>query len=58
MCKEPSDSDDIPLCKILCQRCGTTGGIKQIGTHNRSEICRGARVALCVHPTHTDTDHN
>jgi hypothetical protein len=44
---ELSVYDEIPLCKILyCQRWWTTGGIKQIGTHNRSENGRGARVAL------------
>jgi hypothetical protein len=32
---------------------GTTGGIKQMGTHNKSENGRGAWVALCVHPTGT-----
>jgi hypothetical protein len=43
---------------LLCQRYGTNGGIKQMGTHNRSEGGRGAWVTLCVHPTHTDTDPN
>jgi hypothetical protein len=27
-----------------------------MGTHNGSENGRGARVALCAHPTHIDTD--
>jgi hypothetical protein len=34
----------------------TTGVIKQTRTHNRSENGRGAWVASCAHPTHTDTD--
>jgi predicted NodU family carbamoyl transferase len=33
----------------------TTGGIKQVGTHNRSESGRGALVTFYVHPAHTDT---
>jgi hypothetical protein len=32
---------------------GTTGGIKQTGTHNRPENGSDARVALCAHPIHT-----
>jgi hypothetical protein len=28
-----------------------------MGTHNISEIYRGAWVALCVHPTHIDIEH-
>jgi hypothetical protein len=35
---------------VLYQRCGTTGGIKQIGTHNRSENGGGAWVALYANP--------
>jgi hypothetical protein len=27
-----------------------------MGKHNRSEIGRGAWVALCAHPAHTDID--
>jgi hypothetical protein len=34
----------------------TTGGIKQMGTHNISENGRGAWVVLYAHPSHTDTD--
>jgi hypothetical protein len=34
----------------------TTGGIKQVEMHNRSENGRGACVALCAHPTHADSD--
>jgi hypothetical protein len=37
---------------VLCQRHGTTGGIKQMETHNRSENGRGARFALSAHLTH------
>jgi hypothetical protein len=33
----------------------TTGGIKHMGMHNRSENGRGAWVDLCAHPTHADT---
>jgi hypothetical protein len=40
---------------VLCQRYEGTGGIKQMGTHNRSENGRSAWVALFEHPTHTDT---
>jgi hypothetical protein len=29
---------------------GTTGGIKQMGTHNISKYGDNAWVALCVHP--------
>jgi hypothetical protein len=47
---KPSDYGEIPLH----QSCGTTGRIKQMGMHNRSENGRRARVALCVYPTHTD----
>jgi hypothetical protein len=34
---EPSEYDEIPLCKILyfIKRYGTTGGIKQMWMHNR-----------------------
>jgi hypothetical protein len=39
----------------LCQRYGTTGGINQMQMHNGSESGHGAWVALCAHPTHTDT---
>jgi hypothetical protein len=38
------------------QKYGTASGINQMGTHNVSENGRGAWVALCDHPTHTDTD--
>jgi hypothetical protein len=49
---EPTDYDEIQLCKILYSvRYGTTGGIKQIGTHNRSEIGSDGRAVLCAHPT-------
>jgi hypothetical protein len=54
----PSHSDEIPLRKILTvlrQMYGTTGGIKQVGTHDRLERGRGARVALCAHSIHTLT---
>jgi hypothetical protein len=34
-----------------------TGGMKQMGTRNAAENGRGARVALCAHPSHTDTDN-
>jgi hypothetical protein len=37
---------------VLRQRYGTTGGIKKIGTPNRTENGRGAMVALCAHPTY------
>jgi hypothetical protein len=40
---------------VLCQRYGTTSGIKQMGTHNKSENGRVSWVALCAHPTHTET---
>jgi hypothetical protein len=33
----------------------TTGGIKQMGTHNRSENGRDACVTLCGFYTHADT---
>jgi hypothetical protein len=53
------DSSDyeIPSCKILylVRGTATTGGIKQMGTHNRSDNYRGARVALRPQPPHTDT---
>jgi hypothetical protein len=41
---------------VFCQRHGTTGGIKQLGTQSTSENGRGARVALCAHYTHTNTE--
>jgi hypothetical protein len=41
---------------VLCQRYGTTGGIKQTGSHNRSENCRSAWVAMYTQPTHSDTE--
>jgi hypothetical protein len=34
---------------------GTTGGIKHIETHNKTQNGRGAGVALYAHPTYTDT---
>jgi hypothetical protein len=34
----------------------TTGGIKHMGTHNRSENSRDAWVALCDHLIHTHTE--
>jgi hypothetical protein len=37
---------------VLHKRYGTTGGIK-MGTHNRSENGRSARVTLCTNPSHT-----
>jgi hypothetical protein len=48
--------DTIMYDTILCKRYGTTGGIKQMGTHNSSENGSGAWVALCAHPTLTNTD--
>jgi len=39
---------------VLCQGYGTTGGIKQTGTHNTSEKCRGAWVVLRAHRPGTD----
>jgi hypothetical protein len=48
--------DSLILRTVSCQRYGTTGGIKQMGTHNRSDNVRGAWVVLCAHPTHTDID--
>jgi hypothetical protein len=39
--------------KIWYIRCQRYGGMKQIGSHNRSENGRSARVALCSHPTYT-----
>jgi hypothetical protein len=51
------DYIEIPLYKILYfVRGTTTGGIKQMGTHNRSENGCGAWVALCSYPSHTNTD--
>jgi hypothetical protein len=52
---EPSDYDEIQLCKIMysVRSTGTTGGIKQMGTNNRLENGRHTWVALCAHPTHT-----
>jgi hypothetical protein len=41
---------------VLCQRYRTSDGIKQMGTHNRSENGRGAWVVVCTHPSYTDTD--
>jgi hypothetical protein len=41
---------------VLCQKYGDGGGIQQRGTHNTSENGRDAWVALCAHPTHTDTE--
>jgi hypothetical protein len=41
---------------VLCQRYRTSDGIKQMGTHNRSENGRGAWVVVCAHPSYTDTD--
>jgi hypothetical protein len=35
----------------------TTGGIKQMGTQNKSENGRGARVALSIQLTHTHTSY-
>jgi hypothetical protein len=35
---------------VLCQRYGTTDGIKQMGTHSSSENGCGSWVALSVHP--------
>jgi hypothetical protein len=40
---------------VLCQRYGTTGGIKQTRMHNRSENGRSAWVVLCATLTHIDT---
>jgi hypothetical protein len=48
--------DSIMWDTVLCQRYRTTGGIKQIGMQNRSENDCGARVASCVHPTHTHSN--
>jgi hypothetical protein len=54
---EPGDYNEIPLCKILhFVSHGTTHEIKPMGIHNRIENGHGAQVALCAHPTHTDTD--
>jgi hypothetical protein len=48
---------EIPLRGILCFLKGMgLGRKKHIGTHKRPENGRGAWVALCAHPTHTDTD--
>jgi hypothetical protein len=57
---DPRDYYEIPLCKVLyfVRGTGTTGGIKQMAAHNCSENCRGARVALCAHPTRTDKNTN
>jgi hypothetical protein len=41
---------------VLFQRYRITGGIKQLGMHNRSENGSGAWVSLCGHTTHTDTE--
>jgi hypothetical protein len=46
--------DSVKYVTVVCQRHGTTAGIKHMGTHNRSENGRGAWVAVCAHPTHTD----
>jgi hypothetical protein len=35
---------------VLCERYRTTGGIKQMETHNRSENGCGAWVTLCAQP--------
>jgi hypothetical protein len=54
--KEPSDYDEIPLRYCTLSEVRTNGGVKQIGTHDSSENGRSAWVALCAHPTHTDTE--
>jgi hypothetical protein len=40
----------------ICHSYGTTGGIKQMGMHNRSKNGHGAWVAFWFHPIHIDTD--
>jgi hypothetical protein len=48
---EPSDYDEITLCNtLLFQRYGTTGGIKEMGSHNRSANGHSVTAALCVTP--------
>jgi hypothetical protein len=49
-------SDSVLYSTVLCQRYGTSSGIKQMGTHNRSENGCSAWFTLCAHPTSTDTD--
>jgi hypothetical protein len=39
---------------VLCQRYGTTDGIKHMGMYKRSENGCSTWVTLCTHPTHTD----
>jgi hypothetical protein len=41
---------------LFCLRHGITGGIKQMGTHSKSENGSGEWVALVSYPTHADTD--
>jgi hypothetical protein len=54
---EPSEYDDIPLCKILYfVRRKDYWRNKQIGMHNSSENGRRAWIALCAILTHADTD--
>jgi hypothetical protein len=50
---EPSNYDEITLCNtVLFQRYGTTGGIKEMGSHNRSANGHSATAALYVNPIH------
>jgi hypothetical protein len=46
--------------RLRCVRQGTLSEVRDCWRikqmHNRSESGRGARVALCAHPTRTDTD--
>jgi hypothetical protein len=37
-------------------RYGTPGGLKKMGTHNRSDNGRCARVALLAHLTYTEPE--
>jgi hypothetical protein len=53
---EPSDFDEIPLCKILYFIRGT-GLLAEYSRWETKQVKngRGARVTLCGYHTHTDT---
>jgi hypothetical protein len=54
---EPSDYDEIPLCKVLYfVRRTDYRRNKADGAHNWLENGWSAWVALCSHPTHNHTD--
>jgi hypothetical protein len=41
---------------VLCQRCGTAGGKKKKGMHNKLGNGRGERVVFSAHPIHIRTN--